>query len=371
MFGFGFPSSSSVYCHLTGQNVVGTHAYTNNIRWRRERWLRDLCNLIHANLQPRAPSAGDTGKVGTPGLDDRGDKSRRISARRMSLAGANLLCPSSKNPLSYGMVDKQPRSDSEATRDESSVPSLKERFERFMSFGDFAESIDALMMTDNVPGRRKADYLACGRSVIIEQKSIDHDVDSQIRAVLDDLVRQHGPLDCEHVTLAGIIDLVAKLPPGDLFKRRLLTILTKRIDDYLAEADKQTRDTRLTFGIPDAVGVVVVLNEHAQLIEPDYFVFKAWTMLHKEAEPGRLRYPNNQVVFLISEAHRIPPADGSEKIPVETIFSEAAPANSPADLFAADLRRRWAEFNHAGTLDWSEPIREVTTRDPAMMFKTR
>ena len=116
---------------------------------------------------------------------------------------------------------------------------------------------------------------------------------------------------------------------------------------------------------------MVVLNEHAQPIEPDYFVSEAWTMLRKEAEPGRLRYPNNQVVFLISEAHRIPSADGGIKIPVETVFAESAPANSPADLFAADLRRRWAEFNGAGTLDWPGPIREVTTRDPATVFKTR
>jgi hypothetical protein len=269
------------------------------------------------------------------------------------------------------MVDKQPISPDEAARNGSGSLSLKERFERFMSSGDFAENIDALTTTDNVLGRKKADYLACDRSVIIEQKSIDHDVDAQVRAFIDDLTRQHGPLNCEHVTLAGIIDAVAKLPPGNLFRRRLLTILTKRIDDYLAEADKQTRDTRLTFNISDAVGVVVVLNEHAQLIEPDYFVSKAWTMLRKESELGRLRYPHNQVVFLISEAHRIPSADGSEMIPVETIFSEAAPANSPADLFAADLRRRWAEFNQAGTLDWSGQIREVTTRDRATLFKTR
>src|SRR6516164_9754777 len=109
------------------------------------------------------------------------------------------------------MVDKQPISPDEAARNGSGSLSLKERFERFMSSGDFAENIDALTTTDNVLGRKKADYLACDRSVIIEQKSIDHDVDAQVRAFIDDLTRQHGPLNCEHVTLAGIIDAVAKL----------------------------------------------------------------------------------------------------------------------------------------------------------------
>jgi hypothetical protein len=249
--------------------------------------------------------------------------------------------------------------------------SLKGRFERFMLSGDFAESIDALTITDQVPGRRKADYLARGRSVIIEQKSIDHDIDARIRAFLGDLVREHGPLDGEHVTLAGIIDAVVKLPRGNRFKLRLRAILTQRIDDYIAEADKQARDTRLTFSIPEAVGVVVLLNEHAPLIEPDYFMDKAWDMFHKELEPGILRYPHNQVAILISEAHRVVSEDGCERIPVETIFSDAGARNPVAESIAQELRERWAGFNEAKADEWPGPIRDVTTRDAAPLFKTR
>jgi hypothetical protein len=164
---------------------------------------------------------------------------------------------------------------------------------------------------------------------------------------------------------------VVKLPPPNPFRPRLRAILTQRIDDYLAEADKQTRDTRLTFSIPEAVGIVVVLNEHAPLIEPDYFMDKAWDMLHKEVAPGTLRYPHNQVAVLISEAHRIHSSDGSEMIPIETTFSDAGSNNPVAVSSAEELRQRWAEFNHAGTLEWPGPTRDVTTRDPATLFKTR
>ena len=256
-------------------------------------------------------------------------------------------------------------------RNPATLLSLKERFARFMSLGGFAESIDSLTIADHTRGHKKADYLACSRSVIIEEKSIDRDVDAKVYAFLRDLTRHHGPLDCEYVTLAGIIDAVAKLPRGNPFKPRLRAILTQRIDDYIAEADKQTRDTRMTFSIPAAVGVVVVLNENAPLIEPDYFVDKAWDMLRKEAEPGRLRYPQNQVAILISEAHRIPSQDGSEMIPVETIFSDAGLANSAAVSFAEEIRQRWAEFNQARAGEWPGPIREVTTREAATLSKPR
>jgi hypothetical protein len=268
-------------------------------------------------------------------------------------------------------MDKPRSRVTKAARSADGSLSLKKRFERFMSLGDFAESIDTLTIANQIPGRRKADYLARDRSVIIEQKSIDRDVDAKVQAFLDDLTRHYGPLDGEHITLAGIIDAVATLPPRNSFNPRLRAILTQRIDDYLAEADKQTRDTRLTFSIPAAVGVVVILNEHAPLIEPDYFHDKAWDMLRKEGTLGGLRYPENQVVLLISEAHRIPSADGSEMIPVETTFSDAGASNSAAIFFAEELRQRWAEFNHAGAMEWPGPIRDVTTRDPATLFKTR
>jgi hypothetical protein len=249
--------------------------------------------------------------------------------------------------------------------------SLKDRFEGFMSCGDFAESVDAAVTSYYPVGLQRADYFSRDRSAIIEQKSLDQDVDAKVRAFLADLVRICGPLDRDHVTLAGIIDAVAQLPPGNPFKPRLRAILTQRIDDLLAKADKQTRDTRKFFGLPEAIGGVVILNEHAPLIEPDYFHDKAWDMLRKKLPSGELRYPENQVVILISEAHRVVTAANVEMIPVETTFSEAGLKNLAAERFAVELRQRWADFNHAIAGDWSGPIREVSTRDDPKLFATR
>ena len=179
-----------------------------------------------------------------------------------------------------------------------------------------------------------------------------------------------GTLNREHVTLAGIIDAVARLPRGNPFKPRLRAILTQRIDDLLAKADKQTRDSRRFFKLPEAIGVVVILNEHAPLIEPDYFQDKAWDMLRKELAPGKLRYPENQAVILISEAHRVVTAADVEMIPVETTFSDAGVKNPIAQAIAEELRQRWADFSQALAGNWLGPIRDVTTRDPAKLFAT-
>jgi len=60
-----------------------------------------------------------------------------------------------------------------------------------------------------------------------------------------------------------------------------------------------------------------------------------------------LRYPNNQVVILISEAHRVLADDPVELIPIETIFSDAGNQIPIATHCADVLKQSWAEFNQA------------------------
>ena len=71
----------------------------------------------------------------------------------------------------------------------------------------------------------------------IEQKSLDQDVDAKVQALLSDLIRYYGPLDRHQLTLAGIINVIAGLPPDNPFRPKLRAILTQRIDDILAKAD--------------------------------------------------------------------------------------------------------------------------------------
>jgi hypothetical protein len=246
---------------------------------------------------------------------------------------------------------------------------LKERFERFMSGLDGAESIDALMKQSNLPGRQRADYLAFNRDVIIEQKSLEVDLDNKIQPLVVDFFRTRGIVQVETISFASFVQIISESPDtGDLVKR-LRQIVTQRIDDILAKADKQTHDTRATFVLPHAVGIVVILNENVQLIEPDYVAVKAFDMLRKRGPTGEIRYPDNQVVISISEAHRIPAKD-AEKIPTETIFSEAGNRLLIATQYSEILKERWAQFNGAIYVESPDLARDAVTRDPQILFRT-
>ena len=250
------------------------------------------------------------------------------------------------------------------------MSNLKERFEQFMSKLEGVENIDALMSQSDIRGRLRADYLVFKRHVIIEQKSLDVDVDNQVQSFIDGVVRERGIVWNDPISLPSFIQILANLHDGSALKKKLREILTKRIDDILAKADKQTRDTRETFCIPEAIGIVVVLNENAPLIEPDYFQDKAFSMLRKQLPTGKLQYPNNQVVFLISEAHRISSANNVQVIPTETTFSESGNQILIATHYVEILRQRWAEFNLAFCVESSDLTRDVATRDPQKLFQT-
>jgi hypothetical protein len=251
------------------------------------------------------------------------------------------------------------------------MSNLKQRFERFMSGLDGAECIDDLLKQSDMPGRQRADYLAFNRNVIIEQKSLEIDLDAKIQPLVIDFFNTRGIVHPDKISFRSFVETISRYADTGGLKQRLLQMVTRNIDDILAKADKQTRDTRELFGIPKAVGIVVILNDNVQLIEPDFVAEKAFTMLRKLSTTGEtLRYPNNHVVISISEAHRLP-SKNAEKIPTETLFSDAANQRRLCTLYSNILMRRWAAFNGASYIKSAERTGELSTRDPQKLFLTK
>jgi hypothetical protein len=126
------------------------------------------------------------------------------------------------------------------------------------------ESIDEILRHRAPVDLQRADYLACDRRAVIEVKSLDVNPDYKIQRFLDGLA-QAGRLPCA----------------GD-------TTLAELLDDVVAKADDQTRDTKQIFNITDAVGIFVILNENATLLYPDISTVKLFDMLRKQRD-GALR----------------------------------------------------------------------------------
>lgn len=238
-----------------------------------------------------------------------------------------------------------------------------------MSELEGAENIDNLMRQSRLPDRKRADYLAFRRDAIIEQKSLEVDLDAQIQPLVADYFRTRKISNTGTITFKSFVQVLADSHETNDIKAQLRKILTRRVDDLLATADKQTHDTRETFLIPRAVGIVVILNDTAQLIEPDFVTDKAFAMLRKCSSTGEIRYPDNHVVVLISEAHRIPSSE-ADLIPIETVFSDAGNRLPLATKCSDMLKQKWAAFNGASYVESSDLTRDVTPRDQQRLFRT-
>lgn len=246
------------------------------------------------------------------------------------------------------------------------MQTLKERFEEFILSIKGVESVDRLMAQCDLPGRKRADYLALNRRIIIEQKSLDIDPDYKVPEFFEKHTNLDNSIDGD---LTALSHLLRRLPEATKLGINLYRSLTKGLDDILSHADKQSRDTGKTFLIANAIGVVVILNDSAPTLEPDIVTIKAAEMLRKLTETHELRYPENHVVVLISEAHRIPSDKAVELIPTSTAVSESGGQMPLATCFAEALLRRWAKFNNASFTGDPESWGGFETREPAKVFR--
>jgi hypothetical protein len=221
------------------------------------------------------------------------------------------------------------------------MANLVERFEAFIKTVRGFESIDELLQDVHLEGKKRADYLLWDRQIIVEQKVLLADPADKAQKFVNQLMNKgrilvYGTVSTERV--------FAGMPDGDQQKRRMLLSITKGLEASFADADKQTRDTREILSIPDAVGMVVILNVSAPTLRPDLVRYGLSQVLEKRREDGSVRYPNNDGVVMISEAH----TDISQRGRGAPCFSSPTPHTKSESLvraFSDALIQAWAAFN--------------------------
>lgn len=221
------------------------------------------------------------------------------------------------------------------------MPNLVGRFEAFIRTIRGFESIDELLRTAQVEGKKRADYLLWDRQIIVEQKVLLDDPADKPQKFVNELMKRGRILA---YGTASTNRIFAGMHDGDEQKRRMFLSVTKGLEASFAAADKQTRDTRKIFSIPDAVGMVVILNVSSPTLHPDLVRYGLSQVLLKRRDDGSIRYPNNDGVVMISEAH----TDISEGRRGAPCYSSPTP-HTKCEMgvreFSDALIQAWATFN--------------------------
>jgi hypothetical protein len=224
------------------------------------------------------------------------------------------------------------------------MSSLRERFESFVKTLDGFESIDTLLQGAGQQGRKRADYLVQNRQIVIEQKVLQSNPAGRPQKFVDKVARERGILIYGRVSTTQVFG--GQPDPKDL-QRKMVLDLARVIDDDVANADKQTAHTRQLFNIPDAMGILLLLNESAEVLQPDVIHYALANSFQKKCESGALRYAANDGVIVVSEANTLvlPPFQR-----VFPILSYVSPQKRHAAFFTGfsdTLMKQWAAFNNA------------------------
>jgi len=215
------------------------------------------------------------------------------------------------------------------------MTTLKQRFESFIGTCDGYENIDLLLRSNDPPGKNRADYFLHGRTVIVEQKTLEVDPTTRPQKYADKLMAEGR--------LIAFGQVSTKMFSDDI-QREFVLDLTKNLDAIVAKADRQTEDTRQIFSIPDALGVLVILNEKASMLDPEVIYYGLANVFKKKSPDGSLRYPANDGVILIPEAHAINTHRGP-RIDLKRFTSPHGRVNERFIRFCDELFESWAKYN--------------------------
>lgn len=217
---------------------------------------------------------------------------------------------------------------------------LQERFESFISTLRGFERIDDLLRGARHERRKRADYLLWNRKVIVEQKVLVSDPADKPQKFVDELMKNRSVTVYGRTSTDAVFGSMSK---GEELKRKMFLKMTRSLEDSVAYADKQARDTRAVFSIPGATGVLVLLNESAPTLHPDLIYYGLTHVFQKKIESGSLRYPNNDGVILISGVHALGGLIGSGMQCFSAVSPQ--PKSDAFPVFSEDLLGRWAHFN--------------------------
>jgi hypothetical protein len=242
----------------------------------------------------------------------------------------------------------------------ASDKNLEGRFKVFLRDLEGAESIDDLELTPEQRRANKGDYFFAGRTVIGELKALYEDTASKIEAILEPYRETpEWPLFFGEQDLEKVIQ---RLPESDKIRAKIVGSVTRSIEAVVEKANRQIRATKETFGLPDAGGLLMILNDAVDILSPDLIVYRVRRALNKRTPDGELRFPNVSAVLVIGGVHYSQMNPKLKGLPI-LLIPNAVTEAARVEEFVRELNEKWAAFER-------KPLIHVESEDiPKLGFR--
>lgn len=229
---------------------------------------------------------------------------------------------------------------------------LEGRFHAFLSSLPGSEDIDQLQLPLLVSRGRRADFLLANREVIVEIKTLSVDTSTKIEPA----VEKHRQRD-EFPVFYGEGDLrkvLAHLPDGEAAFRRIYLAITRSVEDAVRSAEEQIADTRHALGLPNAVGLLVILNESIKVLNPNVVGYRVSNLMRR-TRTGRSASETIDFTWLLFESHIVRGPKDRPTFASMLLEGRQSERHPWFQAFALDVLQRWASFNGAPFVDDLNP----------------
>jgi hypothetical protein len=217
--------------------------------------------------------------------------------------------------------------------------SLDYRIKKFLLAGEGTESLDNKRFSDHHKTGKIADYLLWNRQFIAELKQIEGYPAARMTRLVNDALRQEPRIIV--FGTVGIHRLLEDRKNGNEINNMMVTIGGRPVRKMLQLADPQISATRSKIGIPNAVGLAIILIDEPQKIEASVAAYAVRAAL--QANEPALR--EIDCVWVSIEAHQVALPDGRLGYPELCIWR--ANRRSEIERFMmGQMIEAWAQFNN-------------------------
>ena len=224
---------------------------------------------------------------------------------------------------------------------ENSKSSLEIRFKEFLDNLPDSENLDELL-TDAPSEGKRADYLLDERNIVLELKSLESDPEYKIDEFIDPLrTRSDFPV---FYWDADLTELLAPLQDSEVLQKKIFNAVTRSVQTALEKANAQIRSTKANLDLPSANGLVVILNENIEILNPRLVTGKVNQILLKRRRDGSIRYDQIGRVVIVSEGHIFSSEGGQEFLPVVQVLGPSAQDDGRFSEYIGDLQSKWCDY---------------------------
>ncbi len=206
-----------------------------------------------------------------------------------------------------------------------------------------AEIIDDLDLTPEQRAAKKADVFFNRRAVITEVKLLATDTAPKIEPILKPYREsEEWPIFYGSRPISKILE---HLHDGKKLHRQIYHAVTNSLENIVADANRQIRETKTSFELADARGLLIVLNDTIDIVDPNVMAHRVGQALLKRTRTGQPRFPDIGMAWLLCETHMVPVPGMRGGLLSVLISNPSVPTDPRLEAFVDELQQRWAAFN--------------------------